>query len=185
MAKPWTVTVTRVIPEVGLHLLREHADVRLWEDDLPPSPDELQSLLEGCDGALTLLTDRIDGAVLDRNPNLRVVSNLAVGYDNIDVDAATERGVLICNTPDVLTNATADATWSLLLAAARRIPESMEYVRAGRWKTWGPLLLLGQEVSGATIGIVGLGRIGKEVCPAWSTLRWMRRAPTSCRERWN
>jgi glyoxylate reductase len=163
MAKPWTVTVTRVIPEVGLHLLREHADVRLWEDDLPPSPDELQSLLEGCDGALTLLTDRIDGAVLDRNPSLRVVSNLAVGYDNIDVDAASERGVLVCNTPDVLTNATADATWSLLLAAARRIPESMEYVREGHWKTWGPLLLLGQEVSGATIGIVGLGRIGKEV----------------------
>jgi glyoxylate reductase len=163
MAKQWTVAVTRVIPEAGLELLRQHASVRLWEDELPPSPDELQTLLDGCDGALTLLTDTIDGAVLDRNPSLRVISNLAVGYDNIDVDAATERGVLVCNTPDVLTNATADATWSLLLAAARRIPESMAYVREGRWQTWGPLLLLGQEVSGATIGIVGLGRIGKEV----------------------
>lgn len=120
-------------------------------------------LLEDCDGAITLLTDRIDGSVLDRHPRLRVISNFAVGYDNIDVPAATERGVLVCNTPDVLTNATADHTWTLLLSAARRIPESIAYVREGRWKTWGPLLLLGQEVSGATIGIVGLGRIGKEV----------------------
>ena len=101
--------------------------------------------------------------VLDRLPTLRVISNFAVGFDNIDVPAATERGVLVCNTPDVLTNATADHTWSLLLAAARRIPESIDYVREGNWKTWGPLLLLGQEVSGATLGIVGLGRIGKEV----------------------
>jgi glyoxylate reductase len=163
MAKQWKVAVMRVIPEAGFALLQEAADVRLWENELPPSPDELQTLLAGCDGALTLLTDTIDGAVLDRNPSLRVISNLAVGYDNIDVDAATERGVLVCNTPDVLTNATADATWSLLLAAARRIPESMAYVREGRWQTWGPLLLLGQEVSGATIGIVGLGRIGKEI----------------------
>jgi glyoxylate reductase len=92
-----------------------------------------------------------------------VISNFAVGYDNIDVPAATERGVLVCNTPEVLTNATADHTWALLLAAARRIPESIAYVRDGKWKTWGPLLLLGREVSGATIGIVGLGRIGKEV----------------------
>ena len=96
-------------------------------------------------------------------PGLRVISNFAVGYDNIDIPAASERGVLVCNTPDVLTNATADHTWALLLAAARRIPESMAYVREGKWKTWGPLLLLGREVSEATIGIVGLGRIGKEV----------------------
>jgi glyoxylate reductase len=92
-----------------------------------------------------------------------VISNFAVGYDNIDVPAACERGVLVCNTPEVLTNATADHTWALLLAAARRIPESIAYVRDGKWKTWSPRLLLGREVSGATIGIVGLGRIGKEV----------------------
>ena len=137
--------------------------VKLWDEELPPSPEELDALLEGCDGAITLLTDRIDGAVLDRHPSLRVVSNFAVGYDNIDVPAATERRVLVCNTPEVLTNATADHTWALLLAAARRIPESISYVRDGKWKTWGPMLLLGREVSGATIGIVGLGRIGKEV----------------------
>jgi glyoxylate reductase len=137
--------------------------VKLWDEELPPSPEELDALLEGCDGAVTLLTDRIDGSVLDRHPGLRVISNYAVGYDNVDVPAASERGVLVCNTPDVLTNATADHSWALLLAAARRIPESMAYVRDGKWKTWGPRLLLGREVSGATIGVVGLGRIGKEV----------------------
>jgi glyoxylate reductase len=163
MANAWTIAVTRQIPEVGLEALREVAAVRLWEDELPPSPEALDELLSGCDGALTLLTDRIDGPLLDRHPALKVVSNFAVGFDNIDVPAATERGVLVCNTPDVLTNATADHTWALLMAAARRIPESMEYVREGKWRTWGPRLLLGQEISGATVGIVGLGRIGKEV----------------------
>jgi glyoxylate reductase len=143
--------------------LREATKVELWDRELPPTPEELDALLDGCDGAITLLTDQIDGSVLDRHPGLRVISNFAVGYDNIDVPAATERGVLVCNTPEVLTNATADHTWALLLAAARRIPESIAYVRDGKWKTWGPLLLLGREVSGATIGIVGLGRIGKEV----------------------
>ena len=163
MGSSWTVAVTREIPDAGLQPLRKAAEVKLWDQELPPSPDELDALLEGCDGAITLLTDRIDGSVLDRHPGLRVISNFAVGYDNIDVPAATERGVLVCNTPDVLTNATADHTWALLLAAARRIPESIAFVREGKWKTWGPLLLLGREVSGATIGIVGLGRIGKEV----------------------
>jgi glyoxylate reductase len=163
VAKQWTVAVTRIIPDAGLDPLREATNVKLWEDELPPSPEKLEELLQGCDGALTLLTDKIDGPLLDRHPTLKVISNLAVGYDNIDVDAATERGVLVCNTPDVLTNATADHTWALLLAAARRIPESIAYVREGRWRTWGPMLLLGQEVSGATIGVVGLGRIGKEV----------------------
>ena len=163
MGSTWTVAVTRKIPDAGLEPLRKVASVEVWERELPPSPEELNALLDRCDGAITLLTDRIDGSVLDRHPSLRVISNFAVGYDNIDVPAATERGVLVCNTPDVLTNATADHTWALLLAAARRIPESMAYVRDGKWKTWGPLLLLGREVSGATIGIVGLGRIGKEV----------------------
>ena len=163
MGPKWTVAVTREIPEAGLQLVREATAVKLWDREIPPSPEELDALLTGCDGAITLLTDRIDGPLLDRHPGLKVISNFAVGYDNIDVPAATERGVLVCNTPDVLTNATADHTWALLLAAARRIPESIAYVREGKWKTWGPLLLLGQEVSGATIGIVGLGRIGKEV----------------------
>jgi glyoxylate reductase len=137
--------------------------MRLWEGELPPSPSELADLLRGCDGALTLLTDPIDGAVLDREPQLRVVSNFAVGFDNVDVAAATARGVAVCNTPGVLTDATADATWSLLMAASRRIVEGVDYVRAGKWKTWGPTLLLGQQVTGATLGIVGFGRIGREV----------------------
>jgi glyoxylate reductase len=159
----WTIAITREIPEAGTIPLREGATIRQWPNDLPPTPAELETLLQDCDGAITLLTDHIDGPLLDRLPRLRVVSNFAVGFDNIDVPAATARGVLVCNTPDVLTAATADATWSLLLAAARRIPESQQYVRDGHWKTWGPLLLLGREVTGATIGIVGLGRIGKEV----------------------
>lgn len=163
MAQDWKIVVTRQIPEAGLALLRDRGEVTIWEDELPPSAEELDALLGDADGALTLLTDKIDGEVLDKHPNLKVVSNFAVGYDNIDADAATERGVLVCNTPDVLTAATADHTWALLMSAARRIPESIEYVRDGKWRTWGPLLLLGQEISGATLGIVGLGRIGKEV----------------------
>lgn len=163
MAQDWKIVVTRQIPEAGLALLRDLGTVTVWEDEMPPSAEQLDALLGDADGALTLLTDRIDGPVLDRHPNLKVVSNFAVGYDNIDANAATERGVLVCNTPDVLTAATADHTWALLMSAARRIPESMEYVREGKWRTWGPLLLLGQEISGATLGIIGLGRIGKEV----------------------
>jgi len=163
VAQDWKIVVTRQIPEAGLALLRDLGTVTVWEDEMPPSAEQLDALLGDADGALTLLTDRIDGPVLDRHPNLKVVSNFAVGYDNIDANAATERGVLVCNTPDVLTAATADHTWALLMSAARRIPESMEYVREGKWRTWGPLLLLGQEISGATLGIIGLGRIGKEV----------------------
>ena len=163
MAQDWKIVVTRQIPEAGLALLRDKGTVTVWEDEMPPSAEQLDALLGDADGALTLLTDHIDGDVLDRHPNLKVVSNFAVGYDNVDADAATERGVLVCNTPGVLTAATADHTWALLMSAARRIPESMEYVREGKWRTWGPLLLLGQEISGATLGIIGLGRIGKEV----------------------
>ncbi|CAA9533802.1 MAG: D-3-phosphoglycerate dehydrogenase [uncultured Thermomicrobiales bacterium] len=161
-----TVAVTRAIPEAGLDRLNdapEIGDVRLWADDLPPDPEELVALLAGCAGALTLLTDQIDAEILDRVPGLRVVSNYAVGYDNIDVEAATERGVAVCNTPGILTETTADLAFALLMASARRIPEGVDYVRAGRWQTWGPRLLLGQDIHGATLGIVGLGRIGQAV----------------------
>ncbi|HEX5497977.1 MAG TPA: D-glycerate dehydrogenase, partial [Thermomicrobiales bacterium] len=160
--KPKTA-VTRIIPEAGLKMVREATDMRLWEDEMPPSPEQLADLLHGCDGAITLLTDRIDGAVLDREPQLRIVSNFAVGYDNIDVPAATERGVAVSNTPGVLTDATADAAWALLMAAGRRIVEAADYVRAGKWRTWGPTLLRGQDFAGATLGVVGFGRIGREV----------------------
>lgn len=157
------VAVTRPIPEAGLALLRDQCEIRQWENELPPSPEELDTLLQGVDGALTLLTDRIDGPLLDRHPSLRVVSNFAVGYDNVDVDAATKHGVAVCNTPGVLTETTAEMSFALLMAAARRIPEGADYVRDGKWKTWGPLLLLGRNVHGATLGIVGFGRIGSQV----------------------
>ncbi len=158
-----TVAVTRKIPEAGLVMVREATETRLWEEELPPSPEQLAALLRGCDGALTLLTDDITGDVLDREPQLKVVSNFAVGYDNVDVPAATARGVAVCNTPDVLTETTADFAWALLMAAARRVVEGVDYVRAGKWKTWGPTLLLGRDLTGATLGIVGFGRIGREV----------------------
>ncbi len=155
------VFVTRRIPEIGLRLLRAACVVDLWDDDMPPSAQDLRAHASDCDGLLTLLTDRIDGDLLDACPRVRVVSNLAVGYDNIDVAAATARGVIVGNTPGVLAETTADLAFALLLAAARRLPESQAYVRAGQWQTWGPLLLLGAEVHHATLGIVGLGSIGR------------------------
>ncbi len=163
MADQPLVAVTRLIPEAGLNLLREVTQIRLWEEELPPSPEQLTALLRDCAGALTLLTDSIDGEVMDREPQLRVISNFAVGYDNVDVAAATARGVAVCNTPDALTETTADFAFALLMAAARRIVEGAEYVRAGKWQTWGPKLLMGRDLYGATLGIVGFGRIGKEV----------------------
>ena len=162
------IAVTRRIPEAGLALLREaeaagEVELRLWEEEMPPSPEQLAELLRGCTGALTLLTDKINGEVLDREPGLKVVSNFAVGYDNVDVPAATARGVAVCNTPDALTETTADFAWALMMASARRIVEGVDYVRAGKWKTWGPTLLLGRDLWGATLGIVGFGRIGREM----------------------
>ncbi len=158
-----TIAVTRIIPEAGLAPLRAAGDLRLWPGDLPPDGQQLAELLRGCDGALTMVTDRIDAALLDAAPGLRVVSTFAVGYDNIDVAAATARGVAVCNTPGVLTESTADAAFSLLLAAARRIPEGIAYVRGGEWLAWSPMVLLGHDIHGATIGIVGMGRIGRAV----------------------
>ena len=136
----------------------------LWEDELPPPRDELLQRVAGCDGVLTLLTDKVDDAFLDAaGARLKVVSNYAVGYDNIDVAACARRGIAVGNTPGVLTDTTADLAFALLMSAARRLPEGDRYVRAGSWKTWGPLLLLGPDVHGATIGIVGFGRIGQAV----------------------
>ena len=158
------VFVARIIPTEGLDLVRGGCDADVWEDDLPPPRDELLRRVAGCDGVLTLLTDRVDDEFLDAaGPRLRVVSNYAVGFDNIDVAACARRGVAVGNTPGVLTDTTADLAWALLMAAARRLTEGDRYVRDGRWKTWGPLLLLGPDVHGATIGIVGFGRIGQAV----------------------
>lgn len=162
------VVVTRVLPEAGMERLRRAErdgviELAVWEDELPPSQDQLADLLAGADGAVTLLTDAVAPAVLDREPQLKVLSNFAVGFDNIDVPAATARGVAVCNTPGVLTETTADLAFALLMAAARRVVEGADYVRAGNWKTWGPTLLMGQDITGATLGIVGFGRIGQEM----------------------
>ncbi len=156
------VFVSRIIPADGLDLVTAAAQAVVWQDELPPPRDELLRGVEGCDGILTLLTDRVDAELLDRaGPQLKVVSNYAVGFDNVDVDEATRRGIPVGNTPGVLTETTADLAWALLMAAARRLPEGDRYVRAGKWKTWGPMLLLGPDVHGATLGIVGFGRIGQ------------------------
>src|SRR5215469_3606167 len=162
MGKP-RVYVSRIIPDAGLDLIRGFCDTVVWEEELPPPHDVLLRETRDADGLVSLLTDRIDGELMDACPRLRVVSNCAVGFDNIDIPAATERGVLVGNTPGVLTETTADFAFALLMAAARRIVEGMDYVRAGRWKTWGPMLLMGADIHGATLGLVGLGRIGTEM----------------------
>jgi glyoxylate reductase len=163
VARP-KVYVTRVIPAPALDIVREVAEMRMWDrEDVPPPHDVLLREVADCDGLLSLLTDRIDDDLLARAPRLRVVGNMAVGFDNIDVDAATRRGVLVSNTPDVLTETTADFAFALLMAAARRMVEADGFTRAGKWKTWGPLLLAGQDIHHATLGLVGLGRIGAAV----------------------
>ncbi|HML22482.1 MAG TPA: D-glycerate dehydrogenase [Aggregatilinea sp.] len=160
MTKP-TVYVTRRIPDEGLALLRETCEVRVWEGSLPPARDVLLREVADAAGVLTMLSDRVDAAFFDAAPALKVVGNYAVGYDNIDVPEATRRGIPVGNTPGVLTDTTADLAFALLMAAARRIVEGAAYVQSGAWKTWGPMTLLGQDVHGATLGIVGMGRIGQ------------------------
>jgi glyoxylate reductase len=158
------VFVSRLIPDEGLDPIRQRCDADVWTDDLPPPRPELLRRVEGVEGLLALLTDRVDDELLDRaGPQLKVVSNYAVGFDNVDVAACTRRGIPVGNTPGVLTETTADLAWALLTAAARRLPEGGRYVRDGRWKTWGPMLLMGPDVHGATLGIIGFGRIGQAV----------------------
>ena len=155
--------VTRRLPGAALERLAAVHDVDTWPDRLPPSYDELRRRAAGADGLLTLLTDRADADLIANCPRLRAISNYAVGYDNIDLGAATSRGIPVGNTPDVLTEATADLAFALLLAAARRLPEAVDSVKAGDWLTWEPARYLGDEVHGATLGIVGFGRIGRAV----------------------
>jgi len=163
VARP-KVYVTRKIPEPGLAIVKAAADVSAWErEDVPPPRDVLQREVADADGLLSLLTDSIDAALMDTAPRLKVVSNFAVGYDNIDVPAATARGIVVTNTPEVLTETVADFAFCLMVAAARRLVEADAYTRAGRWKTWEPLLLAGQDVYGTTLGLIGLGRIGSAV----------------------
>ena len=158
-----TVLITRPVFENVLEKLAAFCEVRVNRDDRTLSPSELTLQLRGCQGVLCQLTDRMDGEVIRQASQLRVISNIAVGYDNIDLDCATERGILVTNTPGILTETTADLAFGLLLAAARRIAEADHFVRSGQWKEWKFDFFLGLDVHHRTLGIVGLGRIGQAV----------------------
>jgi glyoxylate reductase len=160
---PPHVFVTRQLPGEALDRLAARVSLRVWDGPLPPPPEVLRAEAREAHGLITLLTDRVDAGLLAGAPHLRAVSNVAVGYDNIDVAACTARRIAVGNTPGVLTETSADFTFALLLGLARRVAEADAYVRAGRWKTWEPGLLLGVDVHGATLGIVGLGAIGTAV----------------------
>jgi lactate dehydrogenase-like 2-hydroxyacid dehydrogenase len=163
MSNKPAVYITRRIPEAGLQMVRETCDVRMWEGELPPPREVVLDEVTGCDGLLCLLTTAVDAEVIAAGEKLRVISQMAVGVDNVDVGAATAAGIPVGHTPGVLTDATADMTFALLMAGARRVSEGVDYVRAGKWRTWDPMGLLGADVWGATLGIVGLGRIGAAV----------------------
>ncbi len=158
------IFITRLIPDPGLNLIQEHYQPDIWTPDLPIPRDQLLERVRGVDGLLCLLTERIDAELMDAaGPQLKVISSMSVGVDHVDVAAATARGIPVGNTPGVLTDATADQAFALLLAAARRVSESERFLRAGKWKTWSPSLLLGADLVGATLGIVGFGRIGQAI----------------------
>ena len=161
-SKP-AVFVARRLPD-DLHLsLAEHTELSVWKEPSPPPREALLSAVAGAEGILTMISDRVDEELLARAPRLRVVSNMGVGVDNIDVGACTAHRIPVGNTPGVLTDATSDLAFALLLAAARRLTEAFTFVQAGQWKTWDPNLLLGRDVYGATLGIAGLGKIGEAV----------------------
>lgn len=157
------VLLTRRIPSAVLSRLEAACDVDLHEGSSPLSADELKRRVAGKQALICLLTDRVDGAVVDAGPDLEIVANIAVGYDNIDVAAVKSRGVVVTNTPDVLTEATAELTWGLILTAARRIGEGERLVRRGDWKGWALDFMLGMELRGKQLGIIGRGRIGRAV----------------------
>jgi len=155
--------VTRQLPGSGLDRLRAVHQVEVWPERLPPSQSELTERAATADALLPMVTDRVDAQLIAAAPNLKAIANYGVGYDNVDVGAATARGVPVGNTPDVLTDATADLAFALLMAAARKLPDAIHNVRSGDWLTWEPTMFLGGEVHGATLGVIGLGRIGRAV----------------------
>ncbi|MBH0158030.1 D-glycerate dehydrogenase [Fictibacillus sp. 5RED26] len=163
MQKPY-VFITRKLPKETVSQLEQIAEINMWPHEEKAVPREvLLTEIKKADGLLTMLSDKIDSELLDEASSVKVIANLAVGYDNIDVEAAKQKGITVCNTPDVLTDSTADLAFSLILATARRIVESANYVKEGKWNSWGPLLLAGADVHHKTIGIVGMGRIGEAV----------------------
>jgi glyoxylate reductase len=163
MDAPSRVFVTRDLPGVALERLTAQHDVEVWPGRLPPPRDELLSRAPRLEGLLSLLTDPVDAELMDAAPKLRAISNYAVGVDNVDVKAATARGIPVGNTPGVLTESTADLAVALMLAIARRLAEGEAFVRAGEWATWEPGLMLGRDLHGATVGVIGYGRIGTAV----------------------
>ncbi|MCL0042862.1 D-glycerate dehydrogenase [Dehalococcoidia bacterium] len=163
MTKLPRVFVTRRLPKEILSQLDAHAHVDLWDSDLPPDSESLIDHVREADGLLCLLTDRVDKALIQQAESLRIISNMAVGTDNIDLSFATAQGIPVGNTPGVLTETTADFAFALLMAAARRVVDGDRYVRDGRWQTWGPSVLLGQDIFGKTLGIIGYGAIGRAV----------------------
>jgi glyoxylate reductase len=157
------VFVTRALPGGAIDRLAAEHEIEVWPEALPPPRDELLACVREVQGLLALLTDRVDAELMDAAPNLRAISNYAVGVDNIDVDAATARGIPVGNTPGVLTDTTADLAVALMLGIGRRLVDGDAYVRRGEWRTWEPDQLLGRDLHGATVGIVGFGRIGQAV----------------------
>ncbi len=155
------VFITRKIPDAGLSIIREKFEVDIWDKDYPATKQDIMDRLDGCQALVSLLSDSIDRDVIDAGKNLKIIANYAVGYDNIDVAYAEQKGVWVTNTPHVLTDATAELAWALLFAVARRVVESDRYVRAGQFRGWQPELLLGREINNATLGIIGAGRIGQ------------------------
>jgi glyoxylate reductase len=159
MAKP-KVFVTRIIPEAGLGKIRDRYDTEIWPDLLPPPAAVLKEKLATAEGVLATLEDKLHADLLEACPRLRVISNFAVGFNNIDIAAATRLGIPVGNTPEVLTEATADMAFCLLIAASRRLLEGDRAIHAGKWRTWEPMGYIGQDLTGRTLGIVGMGRIG-------------------------
>ena len=156
------VFVTRKIPNAGIQILKEHFDVEIFLENRPISKKEILSGAKGCDGLLPLLTDTIDAEIMDET-GIKAIANMAVGYDNIDVKAATDRKLPVCNTPGVLTDATADLTFALMLSLSRKIVEADKYLRQGKFVGWDPMLCLGGDFKEKTLGIIGFGRIGRAV----------------------
>jgi lactate dehydrogenase-like 2-hydroxyacid dehydrogenase len=154
------IFVTRRIPETGLDLLKKDHEINVFPHDRVPKKQEIINGLKGKDGLLCLLSDPIDKDVINSEPKLRMIANYAVGYDNVDIQAATEKKIPVSNTPGVLTDTTAEMAWAQLFSVARRIVEGDNYTRAGKFIGWGPLLMLGQDISNKTLGVIGTGRIG-------------------------
>jgi glyoxylate reductase len=158
-----TVFLTRTLPDPVMKEIRRHFRLRFNRHDRPLSQEEILRGARRADGLISMLSDRIDGEIINAAPHLRIIANYAVGYNNIDLNTARERGIFVTNTPGVLTETTADLTWALILAVARRLPEGEQLARSGKWTGWAPTQLLGSDVFGKTLGIIGMGRIGQAV----------------------